>query len=107
MGYYPAAIVFNLNHPNVIGWGGVADSLSNKNSPPMESGEFPDGIDNHASFTNIQYRNQGNTTLVPQSTHYQIINDSPKCYGLKYDGDKGQPLGFTFQFGGPGGQCAN
>ena len=105
MGYYPAELLFNLNKPQGIGWGGVAVGPPNGYIPPMESGSFPDGNPLHSSFTNIKYRNQLNTTLVPQSPHYQLIIDNPKCYDLKYDGYKNEELGFTFQIGGPGGPC--
>ena len=106
MGYYPKEIVFNLMQTQGIGWGGVAVGNPKGNiAPPMESGSFPNGVDN--SFTNIQYRTQVNTTTIPESSHYQIILDNPKCYDLKYDGYKNQQLGFTFQIGGPGGPCAN
>nr|XP_023876804.1 uncharacterized protein LOC111989255 [Quercus suber] len=105
VGYYPAELLFNLNKPQGIGWGGVAVGTPNGYIPPMESGSFPDGNPLHSSFTNIKYRNQLNETLVPQSPHYQLIIDNPKCYDLKYDGYKNEELGFTFQIGGPGGSC--
>ncbi|XP_050281518.1 uncharacterized protein LOC126722406 [Quercus robur] len=107
VGYYPKEIVFNLNQPQGLGWGGVAVGNPNGNSaPPMGSGEFSDGS-NACEFSNIQYRNQENTTLAPQSPHYKIITDNPKCYDLKYDGYKNPEFGFTFKFGGPGGTCSN
>ncbi|XP_065625488.1 protein neprosin [Quercus suber] len=107
VGYYPKEIVFNLNQPQGIGWGGVAVGRPNGNSaPPMGSGEFSDGS-NACEFSNIQYRNEENTTLAPQSPHYKIITDNPKCYDLKYDGYKNPEVGFTFKFGGPGGPCSN
>ena len=102
MGYYPKEIVFNLNQPQGVGWGGAAVGRPNGNSaPPMGSGEFSDG-DNACEFSN-----QENTTLTPQSPHYQIITDNLNCYDLKYDGYKNPEVGFTFKFGGPGGPCAN
>ncbi|XP_075645647.1 protein neprosin-like [Castanea sativa] len=107
VGYYPKEIVFNLNQPQGLGWGGVAVGNPNGNSaPPMGSGEFSDGS-NACEFSNIQYRNQENTTLAPQLPHYKIITDNPKCYDLKYDGYKNPEFGFTFKFGGPGGPCSN
>ena len=58
-------------------------------------------------FANIKYRNELNNTLNPERTHYNIIMDSLKCYELSYAGNDDDELRFNFQFGGPGGQCAN
>ncbi|KAL0007410.1 hypothetical protein SO802_008912 [Lithocarpus litseifolius] len=91
VGYYPREIVFDLIKSQSIGWGG------NAAGPP-----------NGASFfANIKYRNELNNTLNPERTHYNIIMDSPKYYELSYAGNDDDELRFTFQFGGPGGQCAN
>ena len=51
MGYYPKEIVFNLMQAQGIGWGGVAVGNPKGNiAPPMESGSFPDGVDNSYKY---------------------------------------------------------
>ena len=103
MAYYPKEIVFNLNQPQGVGWEGLPLVAQMEIAPhaPMGSGEFSDGSNA------CEFSNQENTTLTPQSPHYQIITDNLNCYDLKYDGYKNPEFGFTFKFGGPGGPCAN
>nr|POE80670.1 hypothetical protein CFP56_39308 [Quercus suber] len=91
----------NLINPETFGWGGVMSVAPNGISPPMESGSFSG--DSASSFSNIHFRNQSKIQVAPQSNEYDTFIDRPKCYDLKYDGYKDDNLGFTFQFGGPGG----
>lgn len=108
VGYYPADILFNLKDARSIGWGGDAVGRPNGNNPPpMGSGVLSADNNGASSFKNIKYSKELNNTLNPVPTDYDIIKDNPKCYELKNEGYKNEVLGFTFEFGRPGGQCAN
>ncbi|KAM3685678.1 hypothetical protein ACB098_11G139100 [Castanea mollissima] len=106
VGYYPAEILFNSEDPRSIGWGGFVVGPPKGTSPPMGSGVLPVSTD-ASSFENINFRNEFNNTIIPIPIHYDIIKDNPKCYELLNEGYKADEVEFTFQFGGPGGQCAN
>lgn len=106
MGYYPAEILFNSEDSRSIGWGGFVVGPPKGTSPPMGSGALPVSTD-ASSFENIKFRNEFNNATIPIPIHYDIIKDNPKCYELLNEGYKDDEVEFIFQFGGPGGQCAN
>ncbi|KAK4592411.1 hypothetical protein RGQ29_016807 [Quercus rubra] len=106
IGYFPAAIFNNLTNVETVGWGGIAVSPPNGISPPMGSGIFPDDNYKHTSqFRAIQYRNSSGALDGPHKYTYDIIIDSPNCYLIDYHGYIGEHEGYTFGFGGPGGDC--
>nr|XP_023912778.1 uncharacterized protein LOC112024373 [Quercus suber] len=108
IGYFPATIFNNFVDPETVGWGGFAVNPPNGISPPMGSGIFPDDNYGHTSqFSLIQYRNSSGVLDGPHKYTYDTIIDSPNCYLLDFHGYMGKILGYTFGFGGPGGDCGN
>ena len=108
IGYFPAALFNNLANVETVAWGGIAVSPPNGISPPMGSGIFPDDNYGHTSqFRAIQYRNSSGALDGPHKYTYDIIIDSPNCYLIDYHGYIGEHEGYTFGFGGPGGDCGN
>ncbi|CAN7045739.1 hypothetical protein IGI04_008411 [Brassica rapa subsp. trilocularis] len=108
IGYWPKEL-FNLldNGANMAGVGGVVQASRSGSIPPMGNGNFPNGgrLDS-AIFTNIEVLNSNYEQRKMNSFHVDYLVDSEKCYGLKV-GKKGffykNPLGFYFNYGGPGG----
>ena len=106
IGYFPAKIFNNFVEPESVGWGGIAVNPPNGISPPMGSGIFPDDNYKHTSqFRAIQYRNSSGVLDGPHKYTYDIIIDSPNCYLIDFHGYIGEHEGYTFGFGGPGGDC--
>ncbi|KAF8093696.1 hypothetical protein N665_0380s0016 [Sinapis alba] len=108
IGYWPKEL-FNLldNGANMAGVGGVVQASRSGSSPPMGNGNFPNG-DRHKSaiFTNIEVLNSNYEQHNMNSFPIDYLVDSEKCYGLRV-GKGGvfykYPLGFFFNYGGPGG----
>ncbi|KAK4592414.1 hypothetical protein RGQ29_016810 [Quercus rubra] len=106
IGYFPAAIFNNFIEAETVGWGGLAVSLPNGISPPMGSGIFPDDNYSHTSqFRVIQYIDSSGVQDGPHENTYDTIIDSPNCYLIDFHGYIGEHEGYTFGFGGPGGDC--
>ncbi|XP_050281536.1 uncharacterized protein LOC126722427 [Quercus robur] len=106
IGYFPAALFNNLANFETVGWGGIVVSPPNGISPPMGSGIFPDDNYGHTSqFRAIQYKNSSGVLDGPHKYTYDTIIDSPNCYLIDFHGYIGEHEGYTFGFGGPGGDC--
>ena len=106
IGYFPAAIFNNFTEAETVGWGGLAVSLPNGISPPMGSGIFPDDNYSHTSqFRVIQYIDSSGVQDGPHENTYDTIIDNPNCYLIDFHGYIGEHEGYTFGFGGPGGDC--
>ncbi|KAM4082005.1 hypothetical protein ACJW30_11G136300 [Castanea mollissima] len=106
IGYFPAAIFNNFTEAETVGWGGLAVSPPNGISPPMGSGRFPDDNYKHTSqFRVIQYKDSYGVADGPREYTYDTIIDSPNCYLIDFHGYMGEFEGYTFGFGGPGGDC--
>jgi hypothetical protein len=72
----------------------------------MGSGYFPDDVFNHACyFKNIIYQNDSRESYGLGQFLTKTISDKPNCYSAQYYGDKGGDIGYSLQFGGPGGKC--
>jgi len=77
-------------------------------SPPMGSGMFPDNIFTHASyFKNVTYRNNFGQDYGPPQFLTKAFSDQPYCYLAEYYGDEDRLVGYSLQFGGPGGDCGD
>ncbi|ESW13815.1 hypothetical protein PHAVU_008G228500 [Phaseolus vulgaris] len=108
MGYFPSKLFSNMGSADKVGLGGRTLTPRGSPSPPMGSGHFPDKNFFHASFyryifvENATRRNYG-----PEK--YQIENyfDKPNCFRVNYYGNLQRDLGYSLQFGGPGGNCDN
>ncbi|CAL0307650.1 unnamed protein product [Lupinus luteus] len=119
VGYFPAALFSNLKSADKVGWGGRTTTTSATSIPPlgmvspqMGSGYFPDNTFHHGSyFIHMQYQyqpgNHANAIFVPPNKdRMNWVRDNKKCFGIEYYGNvKDNGLGYSLQFGGPGGQC--
>ncbi|XP_004292028.1 PREDICTED: uncharacterized protein LOC101298862 [Fragaria vesca subsp. vesca] len=108
VGYWPKEILPHLRAgAGEVGWGGLT-MATGKDSPPMGSGQYPDGTTNHAAyFRNLHYLRAWNKPLVP-SDKYPVFEfiESTGCYGLQNDkGTRQGYWGYSFLYGGPGGSC--
>ncbi|XP_050281532.1 uncharacterized protein LOC126722424 [Quercus robur] len=109
IGHFPSKLFQNLTKAETVGWGGVTVTTPNGISPPMGSRIFPDIDYQHiSSFKNIWYKNEIGLKYGPYRDYIrEIIVDNLECYGLDYNGYQGIIDEYTFEFGGPGGQCGN
>ena len=109
IGYYPAKIFNNFANPQIVGWGGVVATPNPPTgvSPPMGSGVFPDRKYEHSCYIRFaQYTNNLGIEDGPHGDSYEKIIDCPSHYSVKDPVYRGN-LGYTFDFGGPGGICGN
>ncbi|XP_027368489.1 uncharacterized protein LOC113874465 [Abrus precatorius] len=108
IGYFPAALFSNMSTAGQVGWGGRTRTTAGTRSPPMGSGAFPDDNFVHASyFRHVYFKNTTEQSYGPQIYQAQTFTDKPECFGVQYYGDQGRDVGYSLQFGGPGGNCGN
>ncbi|CAJ1970850.1 unnamed protein product [Sphenostylis stenocarpa] len=108
VGYFPAKLFSNLKSANQVGWGGRTLTPPGTPSPQMGSGYLPDGNFLHACyFRHISFQNATRKDFPPQQFQADTIVDKPDCFDAKYYGDLGGQVGYSLQFGGPGGRCGN
>lgn len=75
----------------------------------MGSGLYPDGNYQHTGvILNVEYRNHSYMPGNPSDWRFSFekLIDNTNCFGLVDHGYQGHQ-GFSFKFGGPGGQCGN
>ncbi|KAJ1391143.1 hypothetical protein SESBI_36905 [Sesbania bispinosa] len=108
VGYFPAALFSNMAIADQVGWGGRTTTPTGTPNPTMGSGYFPDDNFVHACyFVNVAYQNASRKYYGPETYWAESFTDVPKCYGVEYYGDQGRQVGYSLQFGGPGGDCTN
>ncbi|XP_027368488.1 uncharacterized protein LOC113874464 [Abrus precatorius] len=108
IGYFPGALFSNLAMADTVGWGGRTSTSAGTPSPPMGSGVFPDDNFVHAAyFRHVAFRNKLGQLYGPDLQQTRSFTDKPECFGVKYYGDQGRDVGYSLQFGGPGGNCGN
>lgn len=106
VGYFPAELFSNMSVADLVGWGGRVYGVVRGTSPQMGSGHFPDGDLTHAcTIRKISYNNVPGSLVEPKEDLLNIYVDSPHCYDLKNLGFLDECNRYTFQFGGPGGNC--
>ncbi|XP_061367701.1 protein neprosin-like [Gastrolobium bilobum] len=105
VGYFPAALFSNMSVADLVGWGGRVTGVVKGTSPQMGSGYFPDGDLTHACFARRISYNVPESLQEPQKNPLEIYVDKPHCYNLTYFGFFDDNNRYTFQFGGPGGDC--
>lgn len=104
IGYWPKELFNKLDKATEIDWGGAVYSPLNKPSPPMGSGHLPvEGRNRTGCFKNIQLVNDKNELYDPKDMQDTIGGDIPTYYDIEGLNDSGQPDGFYFFYGGPGG----
>jgi len=75
----------------------------------MGSGLFPNE-DNFAQgcyFRNVTYQGSFRKDYSPPKLLVEVFSDKPDCYLAEYYGYKGESVGYSLQFGGPGGNCGD
>ncbi|KAM1242766.1 hypothetical protein ACFX2G_035085 [Malus domestica] len=109
VGYWPKEIVPGLlNGAEDAGWGGIAMTKENEDSPPMGGGQFPDGFYDHAAyFKEVRYMLKGLEQVIPTyCDSFTEHADGTGCYALQNDKDTWlEGWRYRFLFGGPGGNC--
>ncbi|XP_047152924.1 uncharacterized protein LOC124824535 [Vigna umbellata] len=109
IGYYPAALFSNLESASIVGWGGRTEAKVGDPSPPMGSGHFPDGNEQHACyFRSPMIEDASREIYVPKSIMTRPFSDNTNCYGVNYykDDQEVSDEGVV-QFGGPGDKCGS
>ncbi|CAI8583558.1 unnamed protein product [Vicia faba] len=106
IGYFPAALFSSLKGADQVEFGGYTVTPAGTDSPTMGSGHKPDGDFTHASyFRFVKHLNIVQEPDDPLPFMVEIDNDAPNCYGVtNYEGKK-RHMGYSLQFGGPGGKC--
>jgi len=108
LGYFPASLFPKLTFADQVGWGGSTATPRGSPSPPMGSGYFPDNIFDHAAyFKYVTYQSDSRKDIGPDKSLIRTFSDKPKCFSAEYYGDQGRDVGFSLQFGGPGGNCGD
>ena len=108
VGYFPAALFSNMTEAQRVGWGGKTTTPVGAPSPPMGSGYFPDDNFVHASyFRDVAFRNISGKDYGPEKFLIDRFTDNPNCFGVEYYGYQGTDVGYSLQFGGPGGKCGD
>ena len=108
LGYFPASLVPELTSAGQVGWGGRTITPRGAPSPPMGSGYFPDKVFDHgAYFIDVTYQNDLRKDIGPDKSLTKTFSDKPNCFSAEYYGDQGGEIGFSLQFGGPGGNCGD
>ncbi|XP_024634839.1 uncharacterized protein [Medicago truncatula] len=107
IGYFPATLFSNMANANEVGWGGRTVTPAGASSPSMGSGHLPDDDFKHACyFRYISYQSVARKDLGPEYYMVGKFNDAPKsCYEVEFYGDQRGQVGYSMQFGGPGGNC--
>jgi len=107
IGYFPAALFSNMANADKVGWGGFTVTPAGSPSPPMGSGHFPnDDFIYGCYFINIAFQNESRKDYGPVTDYVDQYNDAgTECYGVEYYGDQRGDVGYSLQFGGPGGNC--
>lgn len=95
------------NGAGMAGVGGVAQASPSGLSPPMGNGQFPSkGPMRSALFRNVDVLNANYVKRRINAFPVEVLLDSSKCYGIRI-GKRIKffttPLGFYFNYGGPGG----
>nr|KYP73056.1 hypothetical protein KK1_005665 [Cajanus cajan] len=108
IGYFPAKLFTTMFSANIVGWGGSTRTPPGSPSPQMGSGYFPDDNFVHACyFRHVGFQNTSRQYYGPPKYTVNTYNDNPNCFGVEYYGDQKREVGYSLQFGGPGGNCGN
>jgi len=108
IGYFPSKLFSNMTSADQAGWGGRTSTPPGTPSPQMGSGYFPDENFSHACyFRHISYQNVSRTDYGPIQYDTNTFKDNSKCFGVDYYDNLGGQVGYSLQFGGPGGECGN
>ncbi|KAL5708549.1 hypothetical protein ACHQM5_019335 [Ranunculus cassubicifolius] len=111
VGYWPKELFPLLaGGATQVTWGGAVMSQQNLPSPEMGNGRFPNkkDIKSGSYFRQMLVVDSDNRLLEPAGPHYQTETfvDRPQCYDLvNYGYQKKEKMGFSFLYGGPGGNC--
>ncbi|OIW08127.1 hypothetical protein TanjilG_06670 [Lupinus angustifolius] len=101
LGYYPGILFSNLAFANLGGWTGMTSTPAGIPSPPMGSGHFPDNnIYRSCFFRTMNFQTDTRTNIGPKNHKYAVASsDSPKCFGVQYEGWNEDMQGYVMLFG--------
>lgn len=105
VGYWPKELFNHLNSgATKVRYGGT--TMTDVLSPPMGSGEFPNGDYKFVCYMlQVKIVNSGFKLIDIIESAMSRNADVPKCYDVHATGFQGSNLGETLAFGGPGGDC--
>ncbi|KAJ9681474.1 hypothetical protein PVL29_020373 [Vitis rotundifolia] len=104
VGYWPKELFKGaFEVAKEVNWGGEIFS-PRQPCPPMGSGHFDgEGIGGACYISGMQYQTAAGGNFVDIDPALKAFVDSPQCY--KASMPSYESTGYTFLFGGPGGQC--
>ncbi|XP_034709745.1 uncharacterized protein LOC117932576 [Vitis riparia] len=105
-GYWPKQLFGFFGVARELYWGGEVFSPSQP-FPPMGSGHFPEEGAGAACFMRaLKYKYEDGGAFVDILDEGMSVRaDNPECYKVGPLSNRGGFWGYTFLFGGPGGQC--
>ncbi|XP_050907741.1 uncharacterized protein LOC127121214 [Lathyrus oleraceus] len=105
LGYFPASLFPNMAQAHQVGWGGRTSNSQGGPSPQMGSGYFPDKVFTHSSyFKDVAFQVESKGSVFPYIQDVDAVSDRPDCFYARYYGLL-EEVGYSLQFGGPGGSC--
>lgn len=105
LGYFPASLFPNMAQAHQVGWGGRTSNTQGGPSPQMGSGYFPDKVFTHSSyFKDVAFQVESKGSVFPYIQDLDAVSDRPDCFYARYYGLL-EEVGYSLQFGGPGGSC--
>lgn len=109
IGCFPKELFSNIsNGAKQVCWGGIAEAAKNGMSPPLGSGNLPNGNFRVACYIRgIRYVNNENLGMPPKQSELQQYNGDSNCYGLQDGRTCGgfDQMYYCFTYGGTGGRC--
>ncbi|KAL2317372.1 hypothetical protein Fmac_031248 [Flemingia macrophylla] len=108
IGYFPATLFSNMSSGDYVGWGGETITPPGTPSPQMGSGYLPDRVFVHACyFRNVAIQSEPRISYGPPDSYVATFKDKPDCFDALYYGNLKHEVGYSLQFGGPGGVCGD
>ncbi|KAL6323160.1 hypothetical protein AAG906_027438 [Vitis piasezkii] len=106
VGYWPKELFRGaFEVAKEVNWGGEIFS-PRQPCPPMGSGHFEsEGIGGACYISDMRYQTAAGGFFEDIDPELQALVDSPHCYNVSMPSYLSEIPGYTFLFGGPGGQC--
>ncbi|RVW47010.1 hypothetical protein CK203_102571 [Vitis vinifera] len=106
VGYWPKELFRGaFEVAKEVNWGGEIFS-PRQPCPPMGSGHFEsEGIGGACYISGMRYQTAAGGYFEDIDPELQALVDSPHCYNVSMPSYLSEITGYTFLFGGPGGQC--
>ncbi|XP_034709746.1 uncharacterized protein LOC117932578 [Vitis riparia] len=106
VGYWPKELFRGaFEVAKEVNWGGEIFS-PRQPCPPMGSGHFEsEGIGGACYISGMRYQTAAGGYFEDIDPELQALVDRPHCYNVSMPSYLSEITGYTFLFGGPGGQC--